>query len=409
GFATADLKINMNYRNGADMFKYDNIREKGKTATKTFFNLMDWNKGADNIALTANGNIFTFKATISGQVDTNTFVDSFKAMQITANVGNFSFDTGWTADGVMGYRVKKDVDAEFAEGKVFETYKLGSTLGGLSYCSENQVQIGYYTTKWVATDNGYYARAGYKFGLGESVSLGVKVAALSNYKWDDSDATTDGSGYLGWSVFLEPEFKGILGAEVFAKGRRQDENNYGFVFGGYAKLLCLPVLNDSALGGAVGLWGGHVNEWSADLRLRFVLSDSISLTTMNNFTMMMRNQGKKVSGDAKKDLGTTSGLAGFDGFDSSALLWNVLALRFKLNDTLTIIGTVGQQTDFDSGDYKDGTQLFVYPHVQIYAASNASIVAGVVAALNEIGAKKTTGHEKFDIRVSVPVTFRVTM
>lgn len=128
------------------------------------------------------------------------------------------------------------------------------------------------------------------------------------------------------------------------------------MFGGYAKLLCLPILPQSALGGAVGMYGDKVEEWSADLRLHFTLGDHIRLTTMNNFTKVLRQSGKKVS----KKASTVTGLGGVTkggvkDFKSSQMLWNMVSLSFKLNNTLTIVGTVGQQTDFDSGEAKDGT------------------------------------------------------
>ena len=90
------------------------------------------------------------------------------------------------------------------------------------------------------------------------------------------------------------------------------------------------------------------------------------------------------------------------------MLWDMFSLSFKLNDTLTIVGTVGQQTDFDSGKNKDGTQIFVNPYVQIYAASNASISVGVVGAVGGLGAHKDR-NKNVDFLVTVPLLFRVTM
>ena len=426
GFATADLTIAANYRNGANMFEYYNTRvsrnkrgvnklgeKEDDVNKKTFFDLMDWQGGADSVDLRANGNIFSFRAQVNPTVDSDDGGFSFKVLTVGAKVGNFTFESGFQNDGVMNYRVNKDANAENAETTVFETYKLGSTLGGVSQLSENQVTFS-------NSGNNYYAQAGYTFGFGERVSLGLKVAAISNHKWsngdsanamsekDDStkkDAHNWDTKYLGWSVFLEPEFKGILGAELFAKGQRYDEDTYRHVLGGYAKLLFLP---DSAIGGAVGLWDGHVNEWSTDLRLYFKLGDRVTFTTMNNFTKMLRKDGEKQKGNLKKDIGSTKGIGGLDGFSSSALLWDVLSLRFKLNDTLAIIGTVGQQTDFDSGRADDGTQLYVYPHVQIFAASNASFTVGAVAAFGGIGAHKDR-NPKFDVLVSVPLLVRIKM
>ena len=412
GFATADLKINANYRNGPDMFRYWNTREKvGKVKTKTLFDLAGYNGGSDTLALQASGNIFTFYTNLTPSVgsadDEDKSVMGFKALTIQAKLGNFTLLTGAHGDGIMDadYRAKVDVDAENAEGTLFELYKPGSSLGGLTTFAINEVAF-------KNTNRNWFAQAGYKIGLGDSASLGINVAALSNFGWNTT-TLGDSNRHLGWSVYVKPEFKGILGAEVFAKGMRQDkknEDNYGLVFGGYVKLLCLPIVTHSAIGGAVGLYDGHVEDWSANVNFRFKLGDSISLTTLNNFSMIMRVKGVKPKGDFKKDLGQSGDLAGLGKISSSAMLWDVISLRFKLSDTLAVIGTVGQQFDFDGGDQADDMELFAYPHVQVFAASNASVTAGVVFGMGGLGANKYAGWgKKADILVRIPVLFRVKM
>ena len=267
-------------------------------------------------------------------------------------------------------------DRDGNRGKTVRAYKPGSTLGGFSKYSINETTL----RRGKTTDYNYFAQTAYKFGFSDSLSLDARVAAISNYRFDTNN--TD-NGYLSWRVVLELEAKGIFAAEALAKGVRQDENNYGFVFGGYAKLLCLPILPQFALGGAVGMYGDKVEEWSTDLRLHFTLGDHIHLTTMNNFTKVLRQSGKRVS----KKASTVTGLGGLTkggvkDTKSSQMLWNIVSLSFKLNDTLTIISTIGQMTDFDSGETKDGTQIFVNSYVQIYAANNASISVSVTSGFD---------------------------
>ena len=122
GFATADLKINANYRNGADMFKYWNNRwtkydHVDKAKTKTLFDLDGWNNGGDSLNLQASGNIFTFYTSLTptarpDKADDAADVMGFKALTIQAKVGNFTLLTGAHGDGVMDadYRAKKDAD-----------------------------------------------------------------------------------------------------------------------------------------------------------------------------------------------------------------------------------------------------------------------------------------------------------
>ena len=409
GFATADLKLQANYRNGPELFRYWNTRESGEKASKTLFNLNSWQSGNDNVTLSASGNIFSYKTVLVPKVASDDI--QFKTMTIGAKVGNFRFTTGWSNDGTVVGAYRAHGDARNTEGKQFEAYKPGSTLGGFSEYSINE-------TTFNKTAYNYFAQAAYKFGFGDRLSLDARVAAISNYAFSSADRPAfDASpravnDYLGWSVVLEPQLKDVFAVEALAKGVRQDKNHYGFVLGGYARLLSLPVLPQSTLGGAVGMYGGKVEEWSADLRLHFALGDRVHLTTMNNFTKVLRRAGVKKPENASGVTGLGNLTTGTDSVDSefksSQMLWNMLSLSFKLNETLTIVGTVGQQTDFDSGVDDDGTQIFVNPYVQIFAASNASISVGVVGAVGGIGAHKNR-NKNVDLLVTVPLLFRVTM
>ena len=405
GFATADLKISMNYRNGAEMFQYWNNREKGekREKTKTLFDLNYFNAGKDSVTLKASGNIFSFETILQPTVspDSNAYdAIAMNRIVIGADVGSFSFKTGFNNDGNVdsAYRAHSIFDRENGEGQVGELYKPGSALGGFSTYAINK-------TTFKNTGANYFALAGYKFGFGESLSLNTYVSAISNYGWGTTDLDKAGK-YLGWSVFLEPVLKDVFAVEVLAKGQRQDKDNYAFVFGGYARLLSLPL---SSIGGSVELYDGKVDQWNADLRLAFQLGDRVTFTTMNNFTKLLRIKGAKYSKTgvkySKGNGADTGDMAKLGKMSSSQLLWDMVSLRFMLNDTLTIIGTVGQQTDFDSGKKDDGTQLYVYPHVQVFANSNISVVGGVVTAFGGIGAHKDR-NPKFDVLVRVPVLVR---
>ena len=56
----------------------------------------------------------------------------------------------------------------------------------------------------------------------------------------------------------------------------------------------------------------------------------------------------------------------------------------------------------------DGTQVFAHPHVQIYAAKNATVTAGVLAAFAGIGANEMANKD-VDMLINIPVLFRVKM
>ena len=173
GFATADLKPHANYRNGTEMFQYWNTREGGANAKKTLFSLNCWQTGSDNVTLSTSGNIFSYKTVLVPTIASDNI--AFRTMTIGAKLGNFRFTTNWSNDGtVAAYHVQDD--AHETEGKVFEAYKSGSTLKGLSGYSINETTLKRDST----TDYNYFAQAAYKFGVGDSLSLDARGAAISN-------------------------------------------------------------------------------------------------------------------------------------------------------------------------------------------------------------------------------------
>ncbi|MBR1614144.1 MAG: hypothetical protein IJ673_01560, partial [Treponema sp.] len=136
--ATAEMKVSLNYRNGAELFKYVNKGADGRTtddygntyidsgydvngSSYNLFNLTGWNAGKDNLGLTASGDIFSLKATIQPAIGSNNII--WHIFDATATIGNLKLEGGWNGDGVgMNFRVKKDADAGNEEGKVFETF-----------------------------------------------------------------------------------------------------------------------------------------------------------------------------------------------------------------------------------------------------------------------------------------------
>ena len=91
----------------------------------------------------------------------------------------------------------------------------------------------------------------------------------------------------------------------------------------------------------------------------------------------------------------------------------MVSARYKVSDLLTGVLTVGQLSDLDDGfqwgrESADGTQIYVHPHVQIYASKGATITAGVLAAFGGIGANEEANKD-VDVLINIPVMFRVKM
>ncbi|MDE7227765.1 MAG: hypothetical protein K2N31_05565 [Treponemataceae bacterium] len=73
----------------------------------------------------------------------------------------------------------------------------------------------------------------------------------------------------------------------------------------------------------------------------------------------------------------------------------MVSIEYKLNDTVALTSTVGQQTALKTGKFKNGesksetdgdkgTTVYVYPHVQVFASSTASITASAVITFDRI-------------------------
>lgn len=414
GFVAADISIAANYRNGIDVFKYVNKGLDGRVTddygnvyldsgyvdsgtTKSLLNLTGWNSGKDSVSLNASGDVFSYKATLQPTIGSDSIV--FHIMEIGAEAGNFTFKAGWNGDGVMNYRAKKDADAGNEEGKVFESFKLGSAFGTDAACSNNQVSFN--------TGRNFYAQAGYAFVFSDDANLQVKAAIMSDRKWDNPGIATWNNN-PGWSVFAMPKVKGVFDAEVFAKGYQDAKDKQTLIFGAYGKPLGISRLADGGIGGSVRLYDGKLEEWNVDLRLYFEVNDKLTITTHNKFAKLVRNADHN---KATTDGASTYALAGLTAPKSSQALWDMVSARYKVNKTVTLVGTAGQLTDLDRGfnqgrDSADGTIVYVHPHAQFYANGKISVVAGVLFAAGGIGADEGANKD-VDFLVNVPVLLRV--
>lgn len=418
--ATAEMKVSLNYRNGVELFKYVNQGANGRSTddygnvyidsgfdsegtTSTLFNLTGWNAGKDNIGLTASGDIFTVKATLQPQIASNSIL--WHIFDVTANLGDVKLEAGWNGDGVgMAFRVKKDADSGNEEGKVFETYKPGSIFSSsVGRCSTNQVSFN--------TDRNLFALASYNLGL-DAFSVKLTGALMFDRTWNSDSELNDGN--LGWSIFLDPKVPGILDAELFVKaiktGAAGTDKKTQLVTGAYFSPKMVSILADSAIGTSFVFNDGKMQEFNFDWRAYVKVSGDLTITYFGKFSKLVSNDDtsySEVDGDA------VGALAGLSGFKSSQALWNMVAARYKINDLVTGILSIGELTDLDSGFQggryaADGTQIFVHPHAQIYANKNASVVAGVVLGLGGIGADENANKD-VDVLINVPVMFRVKM
>ena len=231
-------------------------------------------------------------------------------------------------------------------------------------------------------------------------------------EWDSSAEKNDGN--LGWGLFVTPKIGGVIDAQVFVKGILKGaagtDKEAEFVTGAYVKPNFLPILSDSAVGGSVVIRDGNLMEYNFDLRAYAKVNKNLSITYYGKFAKLVSDDD---TGYLPCDGAVVSAVGDCTAFSSSQVLWNMIAARYKFNGTVTGVLAVSELTDLDDGfnngrESADGTQLVIHPHVQLYAAKNATITAGVSASLGGIGANKDANKD-MDVIINVPVLFRVKM
>ncbi|MDE5797629.1 MAG: hypothetical protein K2H73_01165, partial [Treponemataceae bacterium] len=265
--ATADISIKANSKLSTFAFGYDSnviktanamAREKDKevkedkkdikyletdTSSKLLFGMGEYTNPQDNVTLAASGDIFTFTATLQPFAAAKEI--RLKRTTVRAKLGDFFLETGWNRDGTA--IIKSAGSAGNDEGKVFESYKIGSAFGGDAAFVNNQIAFG----KDQCT---YFLQAGYNIPLTDDLKLAVSAAALSphgfdksgpaaikdsakpeNGEWGWPDKKGDRKYNVGWSVFVSPSFKKLFTAEVFAKGYKNAADKPRLFFGGYVK------------------------------------------------------------------------------------------------------------------------------------------------------------------------------
>ena len=421
GIATADLSLTLGSKLAGYAFQHntDNLGGFDEWKTREMFNLNGYDGTGSDLKLTAKGNIFTFYTHVG--VASDKLDNAVKAMTIAAKVGAFQFTTGWNRSGITNMATSdpaKGNEPGFVTG---EAYKLGSGFGGPLAHSNTQSGFG------KDADN-YFGHVKYGFGLGDTVKLNLAAAVLSPHGVNNSEKVASGNNVkagnvvknggntgrvdntqMGWGVNVNPVIGKIVSVDLFAKGygHKQSEDGHNFLLGGYAKLLCVPILTNAIFGGSVWLDGDDnkdtalLQEWNVDLDLAFAIGDRLKLGFNNKFAF--KDGGAQVAQTVGRNNAVTKPAGEF-------MLWDVLSVQFKLNDTLAIQGSVGQQTAFGDNDglWKDNTFTVVYvnPRVQVFASSAASVSAGAVVTFAGLG---RSGDAKMALLVDVPFIVKIAL
>lgn len=429
----ADAKITLNYRTKLDAFSQVSTDNDG---TKTVYKeWLDWEgyDGAGKQAATNAADTFKFVlngdragATFAVNINENNKDTSNQSKEYKQNegqlftlneysawmkwelgegelkIGSGNWKDGY-ADGA--YRVKKDVDAQNAEGMDFERFKLGSILKGSNKLSFiDDLAAG-------GNNSALFSYADYGFQAGDAAKVNVLLGSVYN-KFDtvkDDDTTTYYDAFFVSRVQLAME---VLNAELIFKKPAPHVMDFGAYF--MPKVVDGLTLN---IGGAAEIDNreeddGGYTDWAFDVRARYQATDELSITFFTNLSGTNLKAGRNLSAGVAGHKGA-EGLAGkFDGSTQpkfKTAMWNNLSARYKVSDLLALTLNVGLVTPLSKAENDDNSyspEWRVTPAVQVYAASNASIWGGI--ALSGASAK-VSDKDMSVFAVQVPVIFRVKM
>ena len=446
GAFAADAKITLNYRTKLDAFAYtkasagdtDTItkewldwegydgagKQAAANASDSLKFVLNGEKAGATLAVNVTENSSGSQTTTNGTVTTSKSDDGdVKIVTATNNPfilneysawmawelgpGKLTLRSGNWKDGYAdgAYRVKKDVDAQNAEGMDFERFKLGSILKG---------SVGLnFVDNLGATNTALANYADYGFNVNDDVKLNVLLGGVYT-KFDktiDDDTTTYYDSYFVSRIQLAMD---VLNAEFIYKQPACHTHDLALYF--MPKIMDTLTLN---VGGALELNtidkdDGGYTDWGFDLRARFQATDELSITFFTNISGTNLDKGRNLS----------AGVAGHKGADGLAgknvagaqpkfktAMWNNLSARYKLSDNLAATLNFGIITPLSKSDGDDNSyspEFRITPAIQVYASSNASIWAGV--AISRASAKvDATDTDYSTFAVQIPVIFRVKM
>ena len=455
GAAFADVSINLNFRQRANLF----ANEEG-TKTALFTDAYS-GSGSDNLAISLAGDIVAFDMQLVADAAAT---DNWRSKKFAATVflGPVELFGGLWADGKLNgaYRAKSDVDAGNIEGMDFEWKKLGSGFGSSpSFFCDNLVQ------PVNGKGESYALGATYKLGL-DNGAVNFNAAYVTNGLSDETASSSSGSlqGH-GFALIADGRMDNLGQAEVVFKygqsGIKESAVKTGgsdnvfvpaMAFGLYAQ----PSITRNLIltvGGAGSVVDSNFTDYSVDLRARYqVIPKKLSISSFHSYSAMASGNFWKTKDGKQKAIvsnKTTKGIAQYDGVYTAKehkdgdiggiygakdtyqyngklggtplyrdqILANNIMIRYNVNDKLSVYGIVADMIglgkdgnaklkDKDGKETTDALiQLRTSLWAQFYADSNNSIAIGCVYAANDV-------TDKYDMQYgawAIPVIFRVKM
>lgn len=418
GAAFADVSINLNFRQRANLFT--STGGEGMTAKKTaLFTDAYSGSGSDNLAISLSGDIVSFDMQLVTDAATTNAWRS-KKFAATVYLGPVELFGGLWADGKLNgaYRAKSDIDAGNLEGMDFEWKKLGSGFkNSPSFFCDNLVQP-------VNTKGESYALgATYKLGL-DNGAVNFNAAYITNANSEEKTTAKD-KGSLrghGFSFIADGRMDGLGQAELVLKygsstlnKKDGDANAPAMAFGFYAQ----PSITRNLIltvGGAGSVVDGAFTDYSVDLRARYqVIPKKLSISSFHSFSALTdAGVDSSLSNETTKGIAdgayVKNGKCGGTTIKRDQVLANNLMVRYNVNNVFSVYGIVADMIGM--GDNKGAkvddaeVQLRASAWTQFYADNNNSVAVGFVYSSNNL---TDANNGKAVNMVAIPVIFRVKM
>lgn len=289
-------------------------------------------------------------------------------LQVTAGVWNSRYVNRVLTD-------KGDLDAED-----FELYKPGVINGSTGKDSDNITRGNIGTVAaWTLAD----ALPGtllVKLGLFKSAWNPDAVAA-------DEDMIIN-AGFAGEIGFL---MDGLLNANLAVRSSNKKNHSFGLwvsplMAEGLQLTVGATVATVSSYNSTNKKWSDTETEWGIDLRARYQVTESLSITTMNNLSG---------AADSKTD-------------GNRLILWDMLNCTLSLTERLTTALTIQSVCDGFDSDHKSacgGFDITVSPSLVIQATERARVTTALRMTWDDVnftdGLKNISGGASF----TIPVTF----
>lgn len=382
GIATADVTMSLNYRTQFLGYSTDTVSNMND-----YFALPTYGGPQDSNQFSLNNDVAGFKIDIAPNPTKTASIDLYE-YDAYIDFGAWEFGAGEWKNGKSNgtYQAKNDADASNIGGESFAAAKLGSLYKSQQTTFVDDIV----NLKGGSNSNSAYLQWAGKVGIANCNFIGT----LIKNAWDTNVAS--GFGFRGDAMFKNWDTQFVFKTDL--------AKDMAFAF--HAQPYFIPHVQ-ATIGGAFAVVTSTVTEYNFDARVRYQ-NGPISITFFNNYSHV------STAAAYGKDVGAFTDWAGSttapkyaainNGAASTSAMWNMLAIRYKLSDTLYFCGQVGDLVGLSHFD-SEGLECFIAPGIQVFATGKTSITVFGRLGFSNIGV--TTDGVDIQRSVQIPVVMRV--